>query len=158
MKIEREPDGGFVFEEVEPQLAQLFLAIPAAADPAGDPAALERLFPAPSPGGDGVLNEEWGNFVVPELREAFATAVTTVAADLQPLRVGGSAWVVPPAHMDAWLSALNQARLALAARHGVTEQDMDMPAPFPVDSEKEVAVAQIHLYGLLQECLIRHLE
>ena len=158
MRIEREPDGGFIFEDVEPQLAQLFLAIPAAADPTGNPAALERLFPTPSPGVDGALNEEWESFVVPELREAFETAVTTVAADLQPLRAGGSGWAVPPAHMDAWLSALNQARLALAARNDVTEQDMDVPAPFPVNNEKEVAIAQIHLYGLLQECLIRHLQ
>lgn len=158
MKIEHSPDGRIIFEDVEPQLVQLFLAIPAAADPGGNPAALGRLYPMPVESGEAGLNEEWAQFVVPELREAFESAVTVVAGDLQPLRAGGTGWAVPPEHMDAWLSALNQTRLALAAKYNVTEEDMDEAAPYPVDSEREVAVAQIHLYGLLQECLIRYIE
>jgi len=47
MNIERDENGGFLFSDVEPPLAELFLAIPSAADPDGNAAAHRRLFPDP---------------------------------------------------------------------------------------------------------------
>jgi hypothetical protein len=157
VKIERNDKGGFNFVDVETQLAQLFLAIPTAADPGNDPAANARLFPCPTETPEPELNEEWAQFVVPELREGFAVAQSEVDADLEPLRRGEPGWEIPAEHIEGWLSALNQARLALAARHGVTEEDMDAPDPSAIEDERGLALVQIHLYGLLQECLIHYL-
>lgn len=158
MNIERDEEGGFVFTEVEPPLAAMFQAIPAAADPEGSTAALGRLFPDPAAGKEAALSEEWADYVRPELREGFENASTTVEADLEPLIAGEEGWTIPLNHVDAWLNTLNQARLVLAARYDVDEEDMNRTAPFPPESERGVAVSQIHVYGLLQECLIQALE
>ena len=158
MHIERDEAGGFVFSEVEPPLAAMFRAIPAAADPALSKAAFDRLFPDPFCGKADELSVEWADYVQPELREGFENASTTVEADLEPLNAGEDGWSIPPEHMDAWLNTLNQARLVLAARFEVTEADMDRTAPYPQENERSQAVSQIHVYGLLQECLLQALE
>lgn len=154
--IERDENEGFIFSEVDLSLGQLFLAIPGAADPGGNPAALDRLYPSPMEARNSSYSQDWAQFVVPELREAFEGATSVVEEDLEPLRNGETGWTIPAGHVDAWLNALNQARLALAARYNVTEEDMDRPAPYPVETERGMAVAQIHVYGLLQECLIQN--
>ncbi|MEI6560689.1 MAG: DUF2017 family protein [Verrucomicrobiota bacterium] len=158
MNIERDETGGFVFSEVEPPLAAMFRAIPSAADPELSKAAFDRLFPDPFAGKNAELSEEWADYVQPELREGFENASTTVEADLEPLNTGGEGWSIPAEHMDAWINTLNQARMVLAARYEVTEEDMERTAPYPPEDERHLAVSQIHVYGLLQECLLQALE
>jgi len=158
MKIERDASGGFVFSEVEPPLVELFMAISAAADPEGSRAAQERLFPEPTERKEAGVSEEWDEFVRPELREAFENAAVTVEGDLEPLADGREELTIPRDHVDAWLSTLNQARLALAARYEVSEADLNRAAAYPPRDERDMAVSQIHVYGLLQECLLQGLE
>jgi len=158
VNIERDEEGGFIFSEVDPPLVAMFQAIPAAADPEGNKAALDRLFPDPAARKETGLNEEWAEYVRPELREGFENASTTVEADLAPLAAGEEGWTIPLGHVDAWLNTLNQARLVLAARYDVGEEDMNRTAPYPPESERGLAVSQIHVYGLLQECLLQGLE
>ena len=158
MKIEHDVAGGFVFGEVEPPLVELFLAIPSAADPEGSRAAQERLFPEPSAHKEEEINAEWDDLVKPELREAFENASVTVEGDLEPLAEGRDELKIPLEHVDAWLNTLNQARLALAARYEVSEADLNRAAAYPPRDERDLAVSQIHVYGLLQECLIQGIE
>ncbi len=158
MNIERDSEGGFIFSEVEEPLAAMFRAIPAAADPELNKAAFDRLYPDPFAGKDTELSAEWADYVQPELREGFENASTTVEMDLAPLDAGEEGWAIPRSHVDAWLNTLNQARLALAARFEVGEADMNRAAPYPPESERNLAVSQIHVYGLLQECLLQSLE
>ena len=158
MNIERDEEGGFVFSEVDPALVAMFQAIPSAADPEGSKTALDRLFPDPAAGQETGLSEEWADYVRPELREGFENASTTVEADLAPLMAGEEGWTIPLSHVDAWLNTLNQARLVLAAKYEVGEGDMNRTAPHPPENERGLAVSQIHVYGLLQDCLIRGVE
>ena len=158
MNIERDETGGFVFSEVEAPLAAMFRAIPSAADPELSKAAFDRLFPDPFAGKEPELSVEWADYVQPELREGFENASTTVEADLEPLSAGGDGWTIPREHVDAWLNTLNQARLALAAKYEVGEADMSRTAPYPPENERSIAVSQIHVYGLLQECLLQSME
>ena len=158
MHIERDEKRGFIFSDVEPPLAAMFRAIPSAADPALSKAAFDRLFPDPFVGKEAELSEEWADYVQPDLREGFENASTTVEADLEPLNAGGDGWNIPSEHVDAWLNTLNQARLVLAARFEITEEDMNHSTPYPPESERTLAVSQIHVYGLLQECLLQALE
>ena len=156
MNIERDENGGFVFSEVETPIVEMFLSIPSAVDPEGDPAATARLFPDPMAGKEEKISQEWAEYVAPELREGFENASTTVEADLGAL-MAGEDLTIPLDHVDAWLNALNQARLVLAARFEVTEADMDNSEPFDSQNEREKAISQIHVFGLLQECLIQGL-
>lgn len=156
MNIERDENGGFVFSEVEPPIAEMFLSIPSAVDPQGNPAAQARLFPDPTAGKDAKISQEWAEYVAPELREGFENASTTVEADLVSL-TAGTGLTIPLDHVDAWLNALNQARLVLAARFDVTEEDMDNQEPLDLQNERAMVISQIHVFGLLQECLLQGL-
>ena len=156
MNIERDENGGFVFSEVEQPIVEMFLSIPSAVDPEGNSAATARLFPDPVGGKDSKISQEWAEYVAPELREGFENASTTVEADLGSL-IAGAGLTIPLDHVDAWLNTLNQARLVLASRFEVTEEDMNNPEPFDSQNEREMAISQIHVFGLLQECLIQGL-
>ena len=92
-----------------------------------------------------------------ELREGFENASSTVEGNLGQLFAEGEL-TIPPGHVDAWLNTLNQARLVLAARFDVTEEDMNRTAPLRTDDERDLAISRIHIYGLLQECLLNGIE
>jgi hypothetical protein len=152
MQVLRNEDGSFQISGVEAPLQEVLCAIPEAADYDSHPAAQQRLFPAPGPDAEAI--EEWQEFVEPELRHLFEDAMATVARDLQALETDGSL-LIPANHLDAWLNALNQARLTLAAKHALNEEDMERPIGQLLESERDYALFQIHLYGFLQECFLR---
>ncbi len=155
MQVTRNEDGSFTLGEIEPPLDLLLQAIPGAADPGDNSAARRRLYPDPA--ADETLVEEWAEYVRPGLEEVFRDASNVVETDLKQLDEGGTL-AIAPAHVEAWLSALNQARLVLAARHEITEADMERPVAHLVEEGRDLALFQIHLYGFLQECLVRGLE
>jgi len=151
----RHEDGSLVLSEIDPALRSVLDQIPYAADPLDNAAARERLYPEPATGADASgIREEWNEYVRPELHAWFHTAVDVVIADLQKLDEKGEL-LISAAHVDAWLNALNQARLSLAARHNVTEADMDRQMPYVLKNDRDYALFQIHIYGLLQEYLVR---
>ncbi|MBV9127607.1 MAG: DUF2017 family protein, partial [Verrucomicrobia bacterium] len=131
---------GIVLAELEPFFIRLLAQIPACADPGVHPAARARLFASPSDEpGENMLREDWRELVEPELAHLFITAQETVATDLKALPLSESlgaeggpgdylpgtvALTIPQPHYEAWLSTLNQARLVLAARHGIGEREM----------------------------------
>ena len=152
MRILRQEDGSFLVSHVEAHLHDVLKAISSAAEPEESAAAHERLFPMPVADSDKVVCEEWEEFVQPGLRHWFENAVVTVDGDLEPLDEKNS-FVIPAAHVDAWLNALNQARLVLAAKFGITEEDMEHDSA-PLEDERDFVLFQIHFYGFIQECLV----
>ena len=155
MQIQREENGSYVLSEVDSPLVEMLAAIPASRNPNGNSAAEERLFPDPLPGSEGaVLREEWREYVKPDLRHLFESACDTVESDLAQLQ-GGEELKIPAEHIDAWLNALNQARLVLASRFSLLEGDLEKPVSYVLETERDLALFQVHFYGFLQECLIR---
>jgi len=115
-----------------------------------------RIFPTPTD--DAGINEDWSAYVGPELRHLFVSAGETVTRDLASLQPdstapAGQRLTIPVAHRDAWFSAINEARLILGERFGVTEKDMDRGDLDP-DVPKDVALAQIHVLAWLLELLV----
>lgn len=182
MKLRRRQKGEpatVVFEEIEPFFLDLLRRLPASADPAGDPAAQKRLFGEPmGPGEDGDdFNDDWREFVEPELRGLFQSARESVEEDLGKLAAPegipakGLAGVlepgvfapsdqileIPPRHLEAWLSVLNQARLVIAARRNFGEREMDEDLPFPPFSERDLDLFRIHFYDFLQQVILREM-
>lgn len=128
----------------------------AAADPRGSRAAEERLASRPTGGAEPGRDDEWKEYVLPELQTLFASAVEIVRMDLVGswLSPGTDASVrVPVHHVEAWLIALNQARLALAARHGLTEKTMTARPPDNLDPET-LARLFVDFFGGLQQLLL----
>ncbi len=153
MKIHRLDKKTIVLEEIDTFISDLLRKIPESADPSGSESATARLFPPPTGGRDREADEEWQEYIEPGLRELFEDNVAVVAEDLKSLERNGSIRV-PVRHLDAWIHTLNQARLALAARHEFTDKELDREAAME-DGERAMVLFQVHFYGLLQEFLLR---
>jgi hypothetical protein len=149
--------------ELDPFLAELLRQIPASANPDGAPAAEQRLFSPPTTGKDAEICAEWKLYVEPELRRLFQSATETVAGDLEQLNgneknLANHTLRIPAKHADAWLSALNQARLAIAAKNNFTENELNDHFRSPIGSRRDLSLFQVNFYGFLQEFILRELE
>ena len=155
--------GVIEISELDPFLAELLRQIPASANPDGAPAAEQRLFSPPTTGNEKEMCAEWKTYVEPELRRLFQTATQTVTADLEQLNGNEKSLVnrtlrIPAKHSDAWLNALNQARLAIAAKNNFTENELNDHFRSPIGSRRDLSLFQVNFYGFLQEFILRELE
>ena len=149
--------------ELDPFLAELLRQIPSSANPEGAPAAERRIFSPPINGKETELCAEWKMYVEPELRRLFQTATETVGADLKQLNGNEQSLTnrtlrIPTKHSDAWLSALNQARLVIAAKNNFTELELSDHLRSPIGSRRDLSLFQVNFYGFLQEFILRELD
>ena len=162
MRIERLDEKTVAVGPLDPLGCELLQQIRTAADPSNSPAARARLFPPPIRDKKSELRQEWKEYVVPELAELFASHLEVIENDLQDFpgdEATDSSPVlhIPVKHLEAWVHGLNQARLAIAARHRFTERDMDTPIAMEAD-ERALALFQVWFYGILEECFLRILD
>jgi len=162
MEIRRRKNQIEIFE-LDPFLAELLRQIPASANPEGAPAAEERIFSPPANGQETELCAEWKIYVEPELRRLFQTAAQTVAGDLEQLNgneknLANRTLRIPCKHADAWLSALNQARLVIAAKNSFTETELSDHLHSPIGSRRDLSLFQVNFYGFLQEFILREMD
>jgi len=146
--------------ELDPFLAELLRQIPASADPKGTAAAEQRLFSRPANETETDLCNEWKLYVEPELRRLFQTATETVATDLEQLNgsektLANRTLRISRKHADAWLSALNQARLVIAAKYNFSDVELGDHFRSPIGSRRDLSLFQVNFYGFLQECILR---
>jgi len=161
-RLERTEDG-VVFEDLAPAFILLLLEIPDLLGPDQPEGVKERLFPKPSD--DAAIQNDWQKYVHPELFALLASAREIATKDLgniepseSDLAAGMWRLKIPGEHMNGWIAALNAARLALGARHGIEAEDDLHPeddefADEPPD-ERRIAIAKIHLLGEMQALLI----
>jgi len=148
--------------ELDPFLAELLRQIPASTNPDGVPAAEERIFSPPTNGKETEICAEWKLYVQPELRRLFQTATETVVADLEQLNGNEKKFAnrtlrIPSKHADAWLNALNQARLVIAAKYRFTDGELSDQFRSPIGSRRDLSLFQVNFYGFLQEFILREL-
>ena len=65
---------------------------------------------------------------------------------------------IPTKHADAWLSALNQARLVIAAKNNFTELELCDHLRSPIGSRRDLSLFQVNFYGFLQEFILREMD
>ena len=65
---------------------------------------------------------------------------------------------IPAKHADAWLNALNQARLVIAAKNNFTESELSDHFRSPIGSRRDLSLFQVNFYGFLQEFILRELD
>ena len=173
-KKRRERPGGLTLIGLDPFFVQLLRQIPECADPGENKLANARLFSPPSRRSDPQLKRDWEQFVYPELRSLFESARDTVLKDLSRMKpeiVSGTEELeankesdttfrlqIPAKHYDAWLSALNQARLALGAKYHFEEGDLGDRERLPFVNERDYRLFQVNFYGHLQERILMRLE
>jgi hypothetical protein len=153
VEIIRRQDGSILLSEIEGFAAELFRQIPDAADPGDDLRAANRLLPT---AGETVDAAEWQELVHPGLKHLFESSLETVrnaTDDTLPPNAAGSI-LIQPEQFDAWLNALNQARLVLAERNHLTDEQISGHQTGEVRSRADIALLQIDFYGLLQEHIL----
>jgi len=136
---------------------ELLRQIPLSAETGEGDAAYSRLYPSPTGGRDRSFEEEWKDYVTPDLRLLFQSSIEVIRQDLASFPSDEPSMeyslYIPVKHLKAWINGLNQARLALAARYDVTEEDMEEVSP--ENNARSLALFQIHFYGILQEYFLR---
>lgn len=94
--------------------------------------------------------EDWKEWVLPDLREGFADNLRHVVRaikDAQSEAFPGPGTIkIPPDDYFPWYATLNQARLALEAKHRLTA---DPPAP-DQDADRWAAFVRSQFYSMLQ--------
>ena len=148
---------GWLFAEMEALIVELLRGLAACADP-DDEASRHRIFSSPTGGADAKADREWREEIEPEMRELFQSHVDVVAADVAAIQQEGDSFAlaIPAKNARAWIHTLNQARLALGARHGVT--DDDTAGRRRPRGPKAFAIMQIDFYGMLLSALLEHTE
>lgn len=157
-------NGALEISEIDPFLAELLRQVPSSANPEEVPAARARIFSAPAdPVREKELCEEWKIYVEPELRRIFESATETVQRDLEQLGenekpFANSILRIPVGNAEAWLNALNRARLALAAKFDFSEAELCDHYRSPIGSRRDLSLFQVNFYGFLQEFILREME
>jgi hypothetical protein len=62
--------------------------------------------------------------------------------------------VVPRGHSDAWLNALNQARLILATKFNFSDRELSLHEAPKWFSRRDLVLQQINFYAEIQERII----
>jgi hypothetical protein len=149
--------------ELDPFLAELLRQIPESANTEGVEAAQQRIFSKPSDAtSESEFCAEWKLYVEPELRRLFRSSTETVAADLAQLNGCSKPFAnctlrIPNEHAEAWLNALNQARLAIAAKYNFTDGELCDHYRSPIGSRRDLGLFQVNFYGFLQEFILQEL-
>ena len=140
---------------------QFVLQIVPSAQATDDPAAQRRLYSSPTEGREQEFEQDWKNYVVPDLRNIFRSAQEIVEGDLagfEPDESDESSTLrIPVKNLEAWIHTLNQARLAISARYDFTERDMERSLSMSGDA-RGLALFQVHFYGFMQECFLQQLD
>ena len=161
MEIRRQGDC-LEISELDPFLAELLRQIPDSTRTEGAEAAQQRLFSLPAQTSEREICAEWKVYVEPELRRLFQTATETVATDLQQLNgstkpFANSTLRIPTQNAEAWLNALNQARLVIAAKYNFSDVDLCDHYRSPIGSRRDLGLFQVNFYGFLQEFILHEL-
>ena len=147
--------------DLDPFLAELLRQIPSCTNPEGAPGAEARLFTHPST--EKEMCAEWKSYVQPELQRLFRSATETVAADLAQLNgneksLRNRSLKIPFEHADAWLNALNQARLVIAEKYKFSAEELNDHDRSPIGSRRDLGLFQINFYGFIQEFILREIQ
>jgi hypothetical protein len=162
MEIRRQDDC-LEISELDPFLAELLRQIPDSTRTEGAETAQQRLFSLPAQASEREICAEWKVYVEPELRRLFQTATETVATDLQQLNGSTKPFAnctlrIPTQNVEAWLNALNQARLVIAAKYNFSDVDLCDHYRSPIGSRRDLGLFQVNFYGFLQEFILHEMD
>lgn len=100
---------------------------------------------------DPALSEDWADYVLPELQASFNGQLETIAGALSGVTPGDTLFIGRD-DAEAWFGGLNQARLALEGRFGLSGTDTPL-----LEGEARSAGIRAHFYQMLQGMLLHFL-
>jgi len=157
MRFRRAAGDSWEIRDIHPLFAGLLAELPKVA--ARHKKAQARLYPDPvGTSGDAELRRDWKEHVRPELERLFASSRDVVAHDVTALAhdadARGTRLVIPSAHLDAWLNALNQARLIIVEENKFGESELGHRELPDLATKRGLALLKVHFYAHLQELLV----
>jgi len=153
MRFRRASTDSWELRDIHPLFASLLTELPKAAS--RHKKAQARLYPDPIGGEDHTeFRRDWKEHVRPELERLFASSREIVARDLSELGGNGTKLVIPSGHLEAWLNALNQARLVIVEESNFSEADLDHREPPDLATRRGMSLLKMHFYAHLQELLV----
>lgn len=161
MLVRRLNDDSIEFADIEPIEAELLRQVSNLGDTRGEAGAEARLFSAPADASETQFLKDWDEYVRPELRHLFLSARKVVEQDVGTLKQKGarlSRMVFPLAHGEAWLSALNQARLVLATKFDFADAELSLYEVPKAFTKRDLVLLQINFYAAVQERVIDALQ
>jgi hypothetical protein len=160
MQLARTDSQTVALRGLDPFDCELLRQIVPSASPGDHPAARARLYSSPTAGADPAFDEDWQEYVEPDLRAHFEAGRSLVERDLTGLAAApdeeSAALDIPVAHLDSWISALTQARLVLAEQHGITENRL--PQELTIGDPRLFALIQMEFYGELLFWFVREVQ
>jgi hypothetical protein len=158
MRFRRYSPDAFELCDIHPLFAELLAEVPRAAS--RHDSARSRIYPDPIgiEGADTVGEDlsDWREHVHPELERLFAGSREKVSEDLGGLgtKNGSLRCVIPRENIDAWLNALNQARLVIVEENKFGERELSGAEPPDLSTRRGLSLLKVHFYAHLQELLI----
>lgn len=152
-------DEGYLFGDLTPASLDTLKGVPMLIESA-DARVRARLLPETCDDADD--EEQWRRHSVPELERLFLSRAQLVRRDLASVRPmpksENQLLLVPDGHVNAWLAALNAARLALFALAELTAALMEPEAFERATKKQQEALLRIHLLAEMQSVLLGDLE
>lgn len=148
-------DEGYVFGGLSAGCVETLKGVPMLLESA-DVRVRERLLPETCAAPDD--EEQWRRHAVPELERLFVSRAQLVRRDLAGLRKLGKSdmqlLLIPNAHVNAWLAALNAARLALFVLNDLQACHLEAEGLPSASTKQQEAILRIHVLAEVQSVLL----
>ncbi|MEC9047982.1 MAG: DUF2017 family protein [Planctomycetota bacterium] len=152
-------DEGYLFGELTDDAVRTLRGVPMLIE-SSDDRVRRRLLPE-------TCHEEedeahWREHAVPELERLFLSRAHLVQRDLDKLRrlpdTDGQVLLISHEHVNAWLAALNAARLALYELNDLTAAHMETEGFSGASAKQQEAIIRISLLAEIQAVLLGDFE
>lgn len=160
MEFEMTSEGAYRIHSIHPYVAELLRQIPLIAQ-TDTPEVANRFFPSPTHDPEQTaLHDDWKAIVQPDLQNHFVESRDIVTADLRTLKQSDDTFSlqIPAHHADAWINAVNQARIILTLQHQFTEDETNTFPVTPLTTKRDLARLQLAAYDQLLFWLLEDAE
>lgn len=152
-------DEGYVFGGLVAHSVETLKAVPMLLE-SSDPRVRERLLPDTCDEAED--QEHWERHAVPELERLFLSRAQLVRRDLATMKKlpksETQVLLIPDKHCNAWLAALNAARLALYVLNDLSAAALEPEGFALVTPKQQEAILRIHLLAEIQSVLLGDFE
>ncbi len=166
------PNGGLRFLEMPAAFYEQLSLLSQTCDPDDDPTIVSRLYPHPLDPSEALedrekAEEDWADYVRPELEVAFDSNMLTVMNDLADANIEASEddsddpdsevyyrLEIPNDHTHAWLQILNRARIVLAIKHRLPLSEYPLAGDEKISLQRLLAAHLSDSFAEISEILV----
>lgn len=164
-------NGGVRFLEMPGAFYDQLSQLAETCDPGDDPAIAKRLAPHPMDPAENdadraAAEEDWSDYVRPELEASFQHSLSTVMSDLSLALPSDEGFdhddqyfhlEIPRDHVPFWFQVLNRARIVLSLRHSLPVTENSLSSEEPMTLARLLAAHLSEHYAEILEILVHQM-